>query len=179
MAKYLSNFINSKIIFCLMTILILVLFIVIGILSYKVNQINKEIHHIYTEKIVMQPSNNITKNENIPIYPKELPQYDRNVSEYQHIGLLTANEDDKEPIVLPLFARKVINNRDRWQYYTATDKNNMMRLPLVYQNMNCDEDIGCREIYDGDKVTIEIYRGRIFTATIYKTDTPKYFADKF
>lgn len=115
--------------------------------------------------------------EDIPVYPKRLPQYQN--ADYQQIGILTANETDKEPIVLPLFAKKVRNNRERWQYYTATDKNNMMRLPITHQNMKCDEDIGCKEIYDGDKLSIEIYQGRIFTATIYKTEAPQYFADVY
>lgn len=115
--------------------------------------------------------------EDIPVYPKKLPQYQN--TEYQQIGILTANESDKEPIVLPLFAKKVRNNKERWQYYTATDKNNMMRLPITHQNMKCDEDIGCREIYDGDKLSVEIYQGRVFTATIYKTEAPQYFADVY
>jgi hypothetical protein len=129
---------------------------------------------IYNEKIIHKI---YTNDEDIPVYPKKMPQYDNN--EYQQIGILTANEMDKEPIILPLFAKKVRNNKDRWQYYTATDKNNMMRLPISHQNMKCDEDIGCKEIYDGDKLYIEIYQGRIFTATIYKTEAPKYFADAY
>jgi hypothetical protein len=118
-----------------------------------------------------------TSKEDIPIYPKKLPQYQN--TEYQQIGILTANETEKEPIVLPLFAKKVRNNKERWQYYTATDKNNMMRLPITHQNMKCDEDIGCKEIYDGDKLSIEIYQGRVFTATIYKIEAPRYFADMY
>ena len=115
--------------------------------------------------------------ENIPVYPNKLPQY--NNQEYQQVGILTANETDKEPIVLPLFARKLRNNKDRWQYYTATDKNNMMRLPIRHDNAKCEDDIGCREIYDGDSIFVEIYQGRTFTATIYKVDAPRYFADDY
>ena len=122
-------------------------------------------------QIIQQPR------ENVPVYPNKLPQY--NSQEYQQVGILTANEADKEPIVLPLFARKLRNNKDRWQYYTATDKNNMMRLPIRHDNMKCEEDIGCREIYDGDSLSVEIYQGRTFTATIYKVDAPRYFAEDY
>lgn len=115
--------------------------------------------------------------ENIPVYPNKLPQYDN--KEYQQVGILTANETDKEPIVLPLFARKLRNNKERWQYYTATDKNNMMRLPIRHDNAKCEDDIGCKEIYDGDSIFIEIYQGRTFTATIYKVDAPRYFAEDY
>lgn len=129
--------------------------------------------HITTQpiQIVQQPR------ENVPVYPNKLPKY--NSQEYQQIGILTANEADKDPIVLPLFARKLRNNRDRWQYYTATDKNNMMRIPIRHDNMKCEEDIGCKEIYDGDTLSIEIYQGRSFTATIYKVDAPRYFAEDY
>ena len=138
--------------------------------SCPVRQI-REVHHQVHVPVIDN------KKEDIPVYPKKLPQYQN--TEYQQIGILTANETDKEPIVLPLFAKKVRNNKERWQYYTATDKNNMMRLPITHQNMKCDEDIGCREIYDGDKLSVEIYQGRVFTATIYKTEAPQYFADVY
>jgi hypothetical protein len=135
---------------------------------------NKTIHVLPT----FTNTNDTNKtNEDIPVYPKKMPQYENN--EYQQIGILTANEMDKEPIILPLFAKKVRNNKERWQYYTATDKNNMMRLPIVHQNMKCDEDIGCKEIYDGDKLYIQIYQGRVFNATIYRPDAPKYFAEAY
>ena len=55
----------------------------------------------------------------------------------------------------------------------------MMRLPIKIDNMSCEDTIGCREIYDNDKITLEIYKGRIFTATIYKKDVPQYFADNY
>lgn len=154
---------------------IMLLFIIICMMAFFIYIImNKRYeihHHVYTENVKVSSNNE----DSIPVYPKNLPHYDSN--EFQQIGLLTANESDKEPIILPLFAKKLRNNKDRWQYYTATDKNNMMRLPIVHYNMKCDEDIGCKEIYDGDTLSIEIYQGRIFTATIYKKDSPKYFAD--
>ncbi len=177
---------NNNYIF-LYYVLIGLCFIIIcmlGFLTYVMLNKKTEVQHIHTtERIhVTQPLPSIetsidNKKDDIPVYPKKLPQYES--TQYQQIGILTAEEVDKEPIVLPLFAKKLRNNRDRWQYYTATDKNNMMRLPIVHQNMKCDNDIGCREIYDGDKLSIAIYQGRTFTATIYKVDSPKYFADVY
>lgn len=162
-----------------LSILLILLIIVISILIYILSNKKKEI--IIEEKksdnnIIIIKEEKIKDNINIPIYPKELPKY--NNTEYQQIGILTSDETDKEPIVLPLFSRKINNRNDRFNYYTATDKNNMMRLPIKYDNLNCDDDIGCREIYNGDKINIEIYKDRIFTATIYKIDAPKYFADR-
>ena len=113
----------------------------------------------------------------IPIYPKELPSYDNN-REYQQVGILTSN-DDTEPIILPLFSKRANNHRDRWNYYTTTDKNTMLRLPISHNNTKCDDDIGCNEIYDGNTLYIEMYKGKTFTATIYKKQTLSYFADKY
>ena len=167
-----SNSINNWYIFLSFLLIILICFV--GVLIYV----------IYTKKSVhvmscpQQATQHIQKvQDNIPVYPNKLPQY--NSQEYQQVGILTTNEDDKEPIVLPLFARKLRNNKDRWQYYTATDKNNMMRLPIRHDNMKCEEDIGCREIYDGDSLSVEIYQGRKFNATIYKVDAPRYFAEDY
>jgi hypothetical protein len=115
--------------------------------------------------------------DNIPIYPKELPKYDNN-REYQQVGILTSN-DASEPIILPLFSKIANNHRDRWNYYTTTDKNTMLRLPISHENMKCDDDLGCKEIYDGNTLYIEMYKGKTFTATIYKKQTPSYFADRY
>lgn len=113
----------------------------------------------------------------IPIYPKELPTNDNN-REYQQVGILTSN-DASEPIILPLFSKIANNHRDRWNYYTTTDKNTMLRLPISHENMKCDDDLGCKEIYDGNTLYIEMYKGKTFTATIYKKQTPSYFADRY
>jgi len=116
-------------------------------------------------------------NNSIPIYPKELPSYDNN-REYQQVGILTSN-DEKEPIILPLFSKRANNHSDRWNYYTTTDKNTMLRLPISHDNMKCDDDIGCNEIYDGNTLYIEMYKGKTFTVTIYKKQALTYFADKY
>lgn len=140
---------------------------------------NEPQHH--EQPIKIQLSQPIIKSEiansDIPIYPKELPKY--NNSEYQQVGILSANETDKEPIVLPLFGKKIYGRNDRFNYYTATDKNNMMRIPIKFENKDCEDSIGCNQIYDKDTLTIDIYQDKTFTATIYKNDVPKYFASPY
>jgi hypothetical protein len=188
---------NSNNWFILLSILLIVLIFLVAVLIYVIYTRKNEpvttcpvkpvqpIQHIqpiqpiqHIQPVQSQPiKQEADTRENVPVYPNKLPKY--NSQEYQQVGILTANEVDKEPIVLPLFARKLQNNRDRWQYYTATDKNHMMRLPIRHDNMKCEDDIGCKEIYDGDTLSVEIYQGRTFTATIYKLDAPKYFADDY
>lgn len=162
------------------SLLLIILIILITILIYIYNKPNtvtiiKEVHRIENPKQTHVTS--VPEAPEAPVYPTKLPQYyDKN---YQQIGILTSHESDKEPIILPLFSRRVNNHKDRWNYYTASDNNHMMRLPITFDNMKCEDDIGCREIYDNDTLTIEIYQDRVFRATIYKVESPQYFADKY
>ena len=177
---------NSNILYFLIFFLAVSLIIVSALLYhvYYSNNIKKDIG-VIEKKIKVDscpscpPPCNCKTESAIPVYPKELPSYDNN-REYQQIGILTSNDSDSnEPIILPLFSKRANNHRDRWNYYTTTDKNTMLRLPISHDNMKCDDDIGCNEIYDGNTLYIEMYKGKTFTATIYKKQTLSYFADKY
>lgn len=107
-------------------------------------------------------------NSQMPVYPEKDPKYQhRSVrQEYQQIGVLTAT-DGQEPVVLPLFGRRMVNRPDRWEYYTATDKQHMLRIPVVYENRDCQEDLGCSEVYKGDNVEVPVY-GKTYQVQLYK-----------
>jgi hypothetical protein len=170
--------INNNYWYIFLSILLIILIILISIMIYLL--LNKKKEKINDNKniIIVKEKDEKPLPSLLPVFPKDLPEY--NNTEYQQIGILTSEEQDKEPIILPLFSRKISNRKDRYNYYTSTDKNNMMRLPIKFDNMNCDDEIGCREIYNNDKIIIDnIYKDRIFTATLYKVDAPKYFADKY
>ena len=167
--------------YMLISLLLVILIILVTILIYIYNKPNtvtiiKEVHQIENSRQPVKVAPTLETTE-APVYPTKLPQY--NDKNYQQIGILTSNEFDKEPLILPLFSRRVNNHKERWNYYTASDNNHMMRLPITFDNMKCEDDIGCREIYDNDTLTIEIYKDRIFRATIYKVESPQYFADKY
>jgi hypothetical protein len=167
--------------YMLISLLLVILIILVAILIYIYNKPNtvtiiKEVHQIENSKQTAEAAPT-PKTTEAPVYPTKLPQY--NDKNYQQIGILTSNESDKEPLILPLFSRRVNNHKERWNYYTASDNNHMMRLPISFDNMKCEDDIGCREIYDNDTLTIEIYKDRVFRATIYKIESPQYFADKY
>jgi hypothetical protein len=105
---------------------------------------------------VVQPPEN-------PTYPlRHVPQ------DFQQMGMLIsqdANED--QPVMLPLFGRKMIH-RDRWEYYAGTDKYHLWKIPVQQNNRMCDDDVGCNEIYDGDEVVVPDYENKVFRARIYK-----------
>jgi hypothetical protein len=97
---------------------------------------------------------------------------------YQQIGVLTTpggTETSASPTrtILPLFGRKLGTNRDRWNYYTRTDGINPVQVPLQFKRRNCDDDLGCEEINDGDSIGVPIM-GQSFTASIYRNSTPRY-----
>ncbi len=33
--------------------------------------------------------------------------------------------------------KSLITNRDKWNYYTMTDKNNMIKLPITHKGRSC------------------------------------------
>lgn len=97
---------------------------------------------------------------------------------FQQIGLLTTpggtdNSASPTRTVLPLFGRKLTTNRDRWNYYTRTDGMNPVQVPVQYKRRNCDEDIGCDEVMDGDSVGVPVL-GQSYIASMYRYSTPRY-----
>jgi hypothetical protein len=97
---------------------------------------------------------------------------------FQQIGVLTApggSETSASPsrTILPLFGRKLVTNRDRWNYYTRTDGINPVQVPLNFKRRNCDDDNGCDEITSGDSVSVPIL-GQSYVANVYRYSTPRY-----
>ena len=82
-------------------------------------------------------------------------------------------------MILPLFGRRM-ERHDRWQYYAAGEKpQHLWRVAVNVDGRECEETVGCPEIQNGDTVNVPIYPNRVFVASIYKLDAPKYFADRY
>lgn len=163
----------DRLLLSLLIILVICLFVILSLLENK-----KPPLAIITKKEVKPRKTKppLSEEEEEVVIQKIPPPMTLSLK-YQQIGILTSDQTDKEPIVLPLFGRKITS--DRWQYYTATDKTNMLRLPLRINNRDCEDTIGCDEVYTGDELSVEIYQGRVFIATIYKVDAPRYFASHY
>jgi len=91
---------------------------------------------------------------------------------YRQVGLLT-RINGKETI-LPLMGRPLQRNRDKWQFYTMSDKNNSVKLPISFKKRSCTGEYGCDNIYNGDTVFVEGYKDA-FQATIYDNAVMEYF----
>lgn len=92
-------------------------------------------------------------------------------TEWRQIGILTRGNGDET--ILPLMGRPLYSNRQKWQFYSMSDKNNSVKLPISKNGRSCSADHGCDEIFNGDTVYIEGYNDS-FKATIYENNVPEY-----
>ena len=90
---------------------------------------------------------------------------------YRQIGILTRVNGGET--ILPLMGRPLFSNRDKWNFYTMNDKNNMIKLPISFKNKSCTSDQGCDNLYNGDTVYVEGFND-IFRVTIYDNNTMQY-----
>ena len=87
---------------------------------------------------------------------------------YRQVGILT-----KGDTILPLMGKPLFTNRDKWNFYTMNDKNNMIKLPLSNKGKSCTNEYGCDNIYNGDTVYVEGYNSS-FNATVYDNQVMQY-----
>ena len=110
------------------------------------------------------------KNSNGVKVPINVPTQSFDTS-YRQIGILTRVNGTET--ILPLMGRPLFSNRDKWNYYTMNDKNNMIKLPLTFKNKSCTSDQGCDSLSNGDTVYVEGYSD-IFRVTTYDNDVMRY-----
>ena len=98
---------------------------------------------------------------------------------YRQTGILTKanqasnNANNDSPVILPLMGRPLFTSRDKWMFYTISDKNNSMKLPIVIKGRNALSEIGVDNVYDGDTVYVQGYN-ETFRVTLYENSTPQY-----
>jgi len=83
---------------------------------------------------------------------------------YRQVGILTRVNGAET--ILSLMGRPLFPRQDKWQFYTMSDKNQSVKLPVTYKRRSCTSDQGCDNIYNGDTVYVEGYNDA-FKATIY------------
>lgn len=107
---------------------------------------------------------------NVNLAPINIPtsHYD---FDFKQVGILTRSFGQE--MILPLFGRPLHSNRNKWQYYTTTNTNNIIKLPVSRKGKSCTGDYGCDEIFNGDTLYVEGYKDS-FKATIYENNTPRY-----
>jgi len=89
--------------------------------------------------------------------------------EYQSMGVVTTSSGE----ILPLYGRRVASRSDRFNYYTRTDTNNPVPLPINYKKRDCQDNVGCDELSDGDNIHIAP-TGQEGKVNIYRFNGPTY-----
>ena len=92
-------------------------------------------------------------------------------SNYRQIGILTRIGSTET--ILPLLGRPLITNRNKWNFYTMSEKNNLLKLQVLHKGRNCMSQNGCDDLYTGDTVRIDGYNDS-FKVTTYENDTLQY-----
>ena len=95
---------------------------------------------------------------------------------YQQVGILTpTGGNNTNDLILPLMGRKLMNGRDKWQYYTMANGSGNIntKLPVSVNGKSCTGEYGCNDIQNGDTVYVEGYN-TVFTATVYENGTFSY-----
>ena len=67
--------------------------------------------------------------------------------------------------------KTLYSNRSKWQYYTMTDNNNIVKLPISSNGRSYIDEYGCDELSNGDTIYVEGYNDT-FKVTVYDN---KYF----
>lgn len=91
---------------------------------------------------------------------------------YQQMGVILGS--DGKP--LPLYGRRVAPRSDRFNYYTRTDTYNPVALPVTFKRKDCQDNLGCDEVSNGDSVRISP-TGEEVKVTLYGFDGPRYTPD--
>ena len=85
----------------------------------------------------------------VPSLPFNIPT--QGVPEaYQSMGIVKTGDGK----LLPLYGRRSIGSRERYNYYTRTDTYNPIPIPVTIKGRDCQDQVGCPELYDGDKVKL-------------------------
>jgi hypothetical protein len=96
---------------------------------------------------------------------------------YQQIGILTPSNGDggADNLILPLMGRKLMNGRDKWQYYTVANGAGTIhaKLPVSINGKSCTGEYGCDDIQNGSTVYVEGYKST-FIATVYENNNFSY-----
>ena len=88
--------------------------------------------------------------------------------QYQSYGFINTSDGQ----TLPLYGRRTAGRSDRFNYYTRTDSYNPIPIPVRYKGRDCQDSIGCEELFNGEHVrTVNGNEGKV---NIYQYDGPTY-----
>ena len=110
-----------------------------------------------------------------PRRPTRVPinVHTQSVSAPMNLGVLYNNGNR-----LNLFGNRVHNGSDKWNYFTRSNDNISVQLPVMNKGKDCTDEYGCPEIYENDQVSVVGYNGQ-FKVDLNNARKPKYLYDVF
>ena len=106
-----------------------------------------------------------------PVVPINVSTQGAANAEYRQVGILTRISGPET--ILPLMGRPIFRNRDKWQFYTISEKSNFIKLPISVKGRSCTNEYGCDNVYSGDTVYVEGYNDA-FKVTAYENTVMQY-----
>ena len=94
-----------------------------------------------------------------PLSRPRVHSHPHGTDSFRKIGFLTSREL-ADSVILPLFGEPAHYRRNRWNYYTMTDTHQSLssvKLPVMYKERSCVDEVACDEIYTGDIVRVHGY----------------------
>jgi hypothetical protein len=147
---------KSDIIIISVSIVSVILFIAISVLLMRPGP----------QKIIVQgPERIITQPARTPEY-RGPPLREYKPSSFQQVGLLMGGGGSGSE-TYPIYGKPSYAYRDRWNYYTTTQGEQMYPLPISNGDRDCTEDIGCQELYGNEELSILGKEGT-FKSKIYR-----------
>lgn len=139
---------------------------VIGMLLMYIFSMSQNKFVVIRDKIRNQPQKTIVEksvHRGVPININT-----RNVDHYQQLGILYDGT-----VTLPLLGRRIYSGSSKWNYYTLTNDNIAMKVPLSRNGRDCTEQYGCEELYEDDTIIIPEYNNSKFKIKLYDR-SPRY-----
>lgn len=105
------------------------------------------------------PHNPILLDRHPDHIPPRVHSHPHGADSFRKIGFLTSREL-ADSVILPLFGEAAPYRRHRWNYYTMTDTHQSLssvKLPVMYRERSCVDEVACDEIYTGDIVRVHGY----------------------
>jgi len=106
-----------------------------------------------------------------PVVPINVSTQGTANAAYRQVGILTRINGPET--ILPLMGRPLFRNRDKWQFYTISEKSNFIKLPISVKGRSCTNEYGCDNVYTGDTVYVEGYNDA-FKVTAYDNSVMQY-----
>lgn len=128
--------------------------------QYKVSHLGSSHHqlvdHIPHNPILDHHPNHI---HSFPLSRYRVHSHPHGNDSFRKIGFLTSREL-ADSVILPLFGEPAPYRRHRWNYYTMTDTHQSLssvKLPVMYRERSCVDEVACDEIYTDDIVRVHGY----------------------